>query len=84
MTYHLTCPICGQEFSRDTVPGIRRVALAVFKKDRTVSKIWIRDGKKRIGYMKRVGNIVYWKTVNKRKDETKIVNADGSLILRRI
>jgi len=34
--------------------------------------------------MKRVGNIVYWKTVNKRKEEMKIVNEDGSLILRRI
>lgn len=79
MTYHLTCPICGKEFSREHMADIRRVALAVFKKDPSVKKIWIRDGKRKYGYMMKVGRIVYWKTVGKRREETKIVNEDGTL-----
>lgn len=79
MTYHLTCPICGKEFSREYPAEIRRVALAVFKKDPSVRKIWIRDGRKKYGYMKKVGRMVYWKTAYKRKDAMKIVNEDGTL-----
>ena len=76
MTYHLTCPICGKAFSREHRDEIRRVALAVFKKDPTIEKIWIRDGEKKLGHMQKVGRMVYWKTVGVR--ERKIVNEDGT------
>lgn len=79
MTYHLTCPICGKPFSREYPADIRRVALAVFKKDPSVKKIWIKDGRKKYGYMVKVGRMVYWKTVGKRKETMKVVNEDGTL-----
>ena len=78
MTYHVTCP-CGKKFSKETLPEIRKVALAIYKKYPDAGKIWVKDGRKNAGSMMKYGNLVYWKTVNKRKIETKLVNEDGTL-----
>ena len=73
--YHLTCPISNREFSRETLVAIRKLAYAVLTK-RGVQKIWIRDGRVKVGSMWKVGNSVYWRTKGVRT--ARLVYIDGT------
>lgn len=62
MTYHVTCPYSNKVYSRETLVDMRKFVFAMMVKMDCRSRVWIRDGKVKMGSMWKIGDRVMFRT----------------------
>lgn len=78
MTYHVYCPKSKRWFDFESPTHARRFVLGMIRKFQCRNPITVRDGKKMMGRMQRIGNKVVWKSKGMRM-KGRYVMEDGSL-----